>query len=93
MHMTKQSLIDALKNEIGISRKEAASVVNIFFNQMSDALVEGERIEIRGFCSLYVKKYAARPGRNLRTGESIIVPAKKLPFFKCGNELKKRVDY
>ena len=91
--MTKLDLIKALKEKAGISAKEAASVVKIFFDQMSDALASGGRVEIRGLCSFYVKEYAARPGRNLWTGERVTVSPKKLPFFKCGMELKKRVDY
>ena len=91
--MTKLELIKALKDEAGISAKDAASVVKIFFGQMSDALAAGDRVEIRGLCSFYVKDYAARPGRNPRTGERVTVAPKKLPFFKCGRELKKRVDF
>ena len=53
--MTKLDLIKALKDEAGISAKEAASVVKIFFDQMSEALVAGDRVEIRGLCSFYVK--------------------------------------
>jgi len=91
--MNKLELIDALKNEAGISKQEAASVVNSFFNQMSDALAAGDRVEIRGLCSFYVKKYGAYTARNPKTGEQVSVSPKKLPFFKCGLELKKRVDF
>jgi len=91
--MTKLELIDALKNEAGISKQEAASVVQIFFDQMSGALVAGDRIEIRGLCSFFVKEYGAFMGRNPKTGDKVPVGSKKLPFFNCGKELKKRVDF
>jgi integration host factor subunit beta len=60
---------------------------------MSEALARGDRVEIRGLCSFYVKEYKSYKGRNPKTGESVQVASKKLPFFKCGKELKKRVDY
>jgi len=91
--MTKLELIDALKNEAGISAKEAASVIHTFFGLMSAALAGGDRVEIRGLCSLFVKDYAAYMGRNPKTGVKLPVASKKLPFFKCGKELKKRVDF
>jgi integration host factor subunit beta len=60
---------------------------------MANALAEGDRVEIRGLCSFYVKEYDSYQGRNPRTGERVQVASKKLPFFKCGMELKRRVDY
>ena len=91
--MNKLELINALRDECQISKKEAAAVVDLFFNEMANALAEGDRVEIRGLCSFYVKKYKAYAGRNPRTGERVQVASKKLPFFKCGQELKRRVDY
>jgi integration host factor subunit beta len=60
---------------------------------MSDALARGDRVEIRGLCSFYVKEYKPYLGRNPKTGERVHIAPKKLPFFKCGKELKERVDY
>ncbi len=91
--MNKLELIKTLRNECQISKKEAAAVVDLFFNEMANALAEGDRVEIRGLCSFYVKKYKAYAGRNPKTGEPTKVKGKKLPFFKCGKELKERVDY
>jgi integration host factor subunit beta len=90
--MNKQDLIIALKDENGLTKSEAKAVVNIFFNEMSNALANGDRVEIRGLCSFYVKNYKAYSGRNPKTGEPTQVKSKKLPFFKCGKELKERVD-
>ena len=91
--MHKLKLIDALKNECRLSKKEAATVIDLFFGNIATALAGGDRVEIRGLCSFYVKEYESYQGRNPKTGGSVQVAPKKLPFFKCSKELKKRVDY
>jgi len=90
--MNKLDLIETLKTEAGLTKNEAAAVVNLFFNEMADALANGDRAEIRGLCSFFVKQYKGYIGRNPKTGEQIKIDLKKLPFFKCGKELKERVD-
>ena len=90
--MNKLDLTAALKNETELTKSEAAEVVNLFFNEMANALAKGDRVEIRGLCSFYVKKYKAYAGRNPKTGEPTRVKPKKLPFFKCGMELRNRVN-
>ena len=91
--MNKLELIATLMDECQISKKEAAAVVELFFDKISTALAEGDRVEIRGLCSFYVKEYDSYKGRNPKTGGSVQVAPKKLPFFKGGKELKERVDY
>ncbi|MFO7963810.1 MAG: HU family DNA-binding protein [Desulfobacterales bacterium] len=91
--MNKLELISALKNEANISKSEAAKVVQIFFDSMADALASGERVEIRGLCSFFVKEYKSYTGRNPKTGEKVQIKPKRLPFFKAGKELKERVDF
>jgi len=90
--MNKLQLIEELKKQAGISKQEARQVVGLFFDSMATALGRGDRVEIRGLCSLYVKKYKPYIGRNPKTGEKVKIKTKKLPFFKCGKELKERVD-
>jgi integration host factor subunit beta len=90
--MNKIELIQVLKDSNGLSKSEAEAVVNLFFIKMADALAQGERVEIRGLCSVFVKKYGGYTGRNPKTGELVKVARKKLPFFKVGKELKERVD-
>jgi integration host factor subunit beta len=92
MVMNKLELIETLKTEAGLTKNEAAAVVNLFFDEMSNAMAKGDRVEIRGLCSFYVKKYKAYVGRNPKTGEQVKIKPKKLPFFKCGKELKEKVD-
>ena len=91
--MNKLELISALKNDGTISKSEAARVIQIFFNSMADAMARGDRVEIRGLCSFYVKEYKAYTGRNPKTGDKVIIKPKRLPFFKSGKELRDRVDY
>ena len=91
--MNKADLIDALKDENGLTKAEATKVVNLFFNEIADALAKDYRVEIRGFCSFHVKSYKEYVGRNPKTGSTVHVTPKKLPFFKCGKELKERVDF
>ncbi len=90
--MNKSELIEVLAKENGLSKTKAAEVIDLFFDEMTTALARGERVEIRGFCSIYVKEYKAYVGRNPKTKEAVSVSAKRLPFFKCGKELKERVD-
>ncbi len=90
--MNKLELIAALKDKSGLTKSEAAEVVEIFFNSLTNALVHGERVEIRGLCSFFIKEYESYTGRNPKTGAKVTIPPKRLPFFKCGKELKEMVD-
>ena len=90
--MNKSDLIEIIAEKSRITKKKAEDVVNLIFDSMAAAMVRGERIEIRGIGSFVVKDYGAYTGRNPRTGESIQVKPKRLPFFKVGKELKEMVD-
>jgi integration host factor subunit beta len=90
--MNKLELIIALKNQTDLSKAEAAGVIELIFDMMSDALARGDRVEIRGLCSFYIKEYKPYIGRNPKTGEKVKIKLKKLPFFKAGKELRTRVN-
>ena len=90
--MTKSELIDAMAVRSELTKARAELVVNCVFDAMTEALEKGEGIEIRGFGSFTVRPYKAYSGRNPRTGEPVPVPAKRLPFFKVGKELKELVN-
>lgn len=90
--MNKLELVNELKDRTGISKSESAKVVKSFFDSMSDSLAQGERVEIRGFCSFFIKNYKSYTGRNPKTGDQVVIAPKRLPFFKCGKELKERVN-
>jgi len=91
--MNKLDLVKALEMKAELTKSEARKVVDLFFDEMSNSLANGDRVEIRGLCSFYVKQYKAYIGRNPKSGENVKIKPKKLPFFKCGQELKERVDY
>ena len=86
--MNKSELIKTLAEQSDISMDEATLVVNTFFDCMKEALLQGDRVEIRGFGSFKIKEYGAYAGRNPRTGEKVEVQPKRLPFFRAGKELK-----
>lgn len=91
--MNKSDLIEALRKETDLTKGKATALVELFFDEISNALTEGNRVEIRGLFSMFVKEYKAYTGRNPKTKEAVQVPGKKLPFFKCGKELKERVGH
>ena len=90
--MNKLELIDELSRQAKITKPEARRIVLTFFDSISSALVKGDRVEIRGLCSLFVKKYKSYTGQNPKTKQKVRVKPKKLPFSKPGKELKERVD-
>ena len=89
--MNKSELVEALAAKKSISIKKAEEIINSIVEAMTKALLDGDRIEIRGFGSFVVNEYKAYTGRNPKTGELIAVKPKKLPFFKVGKELKERI--
>ncbi len=91
--MNKLELISTLKERANLTKGEAAEVIKLFFDSLAESFVNGERVEIRGLCSFHIKEYKSYTGRNPKTGQKVQIPPKRLPFFKCGKELKERVDY
>lgn len=90
--MTKSELIEAIAARGELTKARAEMVVNCVFDAMTEALQRGDGIEIRGFGSFTVRPYKPYDGRNPRTGNPVPVPAKRLPFFKVGKELRELVD-
>ena len=90
--MNKLELISVLRQQADLSKQDAVAVIELFFDRMARALARGDRVEIRGLFSFYVKTYKDYIGRNPKTGEKVKIKPKKLPFFKAGKELKERVD-
>ena len=90
--MNKSELVKALADQANISLDEATLVVNTFVDSMKDSLLEGGRVEIRGFGSFKVKEYGSYAGRNPRTGEKVAVEPKRLPIFRAGKELKEYLN-
>ncbi len=90
--MTKSELTESIAARLNLARGRAERIVNGVFECMSAALENNEGIEIRGFGSFTVRHYEAYQGRNPRTGAQVMVPEKRLPFFKVGKELRELVN-
>jgi len=91
--MLRSELVTRLAEErphLPLKRVEQA--VDVIFEEISAALERGDRVELRGFGAFSVRARDARKGRNPRTGEPVDVPAKKVPFFKAGKELRMRIN-
>ena len=90
--MNKTDLIERISRESDFPLKKAEKLVTLVFREMSEALAKGERVEIRGFGSFKIKYYDGYTGVNPKTLENVEVRPKKLPFFKCGLELKRPLN-
>ncbi|MBR3867033.1 MAG: HU family DNA-binding protein [Butyricicoccus sp.] len=89
--MNKNELINAVAERANITKKDAEIAVSATFEAISDALCEGDKVQLVGFGSFEVKKREARVGRNPKTKEAIEIPATKVPVFKAGKLLKDSV--
>ncbi len=90
--MIKADLINKLAKEMNISRQEAETGVNLFFQTIKEAIMRGEEIELRGFGSFRFRQRGARSGRNPRTGDPVNVPPKKVLYFKPSKLLKNMIN-
>jgi integration host factor subunit beta len=90
--MTKADLVEAIAVGTGLSKKDTGVVVDLILENISRALCEGDKVELRGFGSFKVKERGSRKARNPRTGAAVDVPSKLVPYFKASNELKELVD-
>lgn len=91
--MNKSDLIESLTQRLSnLPAKDIEIIVNTIFDSMTNALSQGDRIEIRGFGSFEVRVRQPRLGRNPKTGDSVDVGLRKVPFFKVGKELRERVN-
>jgi integration host factor subunit beta len=88
MTMTKADLVDQVANQADIPRKQADQVVQVILESITAALLQGEKVELRGFGSFRIRQRGQRIGRNPKTGERVEVPPKKIPYFKPGKHLR-----
>lgn len=91
--MNKSDLVDSVAGKLqNLTARDVEMIVNIIFDSMTNALSDGDRIEIRGFGSFEVRVRKARKGRNPKTGQSVDLTVRRVPFFKVGKELKELVN-
>src|SRR3990167_8318622 len=92
MTLTKADLAKHFDAEIGLTNREAKEIVELFFQYISDALINGKPVKISGFGNFTLHDKCERPGRNPRTGEEVPVTARRVVTFHCGQKLKARVE-
>jgi len=90
--MTKAELVEKVSDKIHLTKKQTELVVNTVFQSITDSLSDGKKVELRGFGSFRIRERNARVGRNPKSGAQVDVPAKKVPFFKAGKDLRELVD-
>ena len=90
--MKKSDLVDAIAGKAGLPKGQIQQMVDDVFELIADSLAKGEKIDLRGFGTFSVRESAARTGRNPQTGEAISIPARRVPGFKPGKELKEKVN-
>ncbi|MEP2236252.1 MAG: integration host factor subunit beta [Alteripontixanthobacter sp.] len=91
--MIRSELLEAIaKDYPELRAEEVEQLVNLFFDEIAERLAEGGRVELRGFGAFSTRERASRTGRNPRTGEAVEVPAKRVPYFKPGKEMRERLN-
>ena len=90
--MTKAELVDEVARNSDLSKKDAEVIVQTVLDSIVESLKSGEKVELRGFGSFRLRERASRQGRNPKTGEKVHVPAKRVPYFKPGKELKELIN-
>ena len=90
--MTKAELVEKVADRIHLTKKQTEVIVNILLTCVTEALSDGDKVELRGFGSFRIRQRNPREGRNPKTGDTVQIPAKKVPFFKAGKELREMVD-
>ena len=89
--LTKAALVEQVACATGLTKKRAETIVDTVFGNISDALQQGEKVELRGFGSFRLRRREPRRGRNPRTGDRVDVPPRRVPYFKPGKELKEQI--
>lgn len=90
--MTKAELVDEVANNSDLSKKDAETIVQTVLDSIVDSLKAGDKVELRGFGSFRLRERSSRQGRNPKTGRKVHVPAKRIPYFKPGKELKDLIN-
>lgn len=90
--MTKAELVDEVGRQASLTRKHSEVIVDAVFSSIVEALQRGDKIELRGFGSFRIRRRGSRTGRNPKTGQGVVVPAKRVPYFKPGKELRELIN-
>jgi integration host factor subunit alpha len=93
MVLTKAEISENLFEKLQLTKKESKKFVDFFFEEVRKSLEKGEDVKLSGFGNFQIKNKKARPGRNPKTGESVLIKARRVVTFKAGQKLKSRIDY
>lgn len=92
MALTKADFAESLFEELGLNKREAKEIVELFFDEIKDSLSKGEQVKLSGFGKFELRDKNSRPGRNPKTGEEIPITARRVVTFRSGQKLKARVE-
>jgi integration host factor subunit alpha len=92
MALTKADFAEKLYEELGLNKREAKEIVELFFEEIKDSLAKGEQVKLSGFGKFELRDKNSRPGRNPKTGEEIPITARRVVTFRSGQKLKARVE-
>ncbi len=92
MALKKADMAESLFNEIGLYKKEARELVDIFFEELEECLIDGEQVKLAEFGNFNLRDKSERPGRNPKTGEKVLIPARRVVTFRPGQKLRARVE-
>ncbi len=92
MALTKADIAESLYEELGLNKREARELVEIYFDELKEALSNGKQVKLSGFGNFDLRDKKERPGRNPKTGESIPISARRVVTFKAGQKLKNKVE-
>jgi len=90
--LTKADIADSLFHIVGLNKREAKEIVELFFEEIRDALARGDEVKLSGFGSFKIRDKKPRPGRNPKTGEEIPISARRVVTFRAGQKLKTRIE-
>ena len=90
--LTKAEMTEKITNELGITKRDAKELVDLFFSEIKDCLADNEQVKISGFGNFDLRDKSERPGRNPKTGEEIPISARRVVTFRAGQKLKARVE-
>ncbi len=92
MALTKEDMARSLFNELGLDKREARELIDLFFQELAAPLAAAEQVKLSGFGNFNLRDKIARPGRNPKTGEDVPIPARRVVTFRSGPKLKARTD-
>ena len=90
--ITKSDIVEHLHKELGLNKTECKKIVEGFFQEIKDSLIKNEEVRLSGFGNFEILQKKARPGRNPKTGEDVIISARKVVTFRAGNKLRKKIN-